>query len=109
MLITVTGVVLFGITVWVSRLACAAGMKANLHEERHRMTTTLIRNAAAIMTGGGANEPARAAGPDIRIEGTRIQAVGALAAMPGEAIVDATDCVVYPAWSTLIIICFRRC
>jgi cytosine/adenosine deaminase-related metal-dependent hydrolase len=72
-------------------------MKAN-YEERHRMTTTLIRNAAAIMTGGGANEPARAVGPDIRIEGTRIRAVGALTPMPGEAIVDATDCVVYPAW-----------
>ncbi|VXC95579.1 Isoxanthopterin deaminase [Burkholderia sp. 8Y] len=62
------------------------------------MTTTLIRNAAAIMTGGASHEATRVTGPDIRIEGARIQAIGALAPVPGEAVIDATDCVVYPAW-----------
>lgn len=60
----------------------------------------LIRNAAAIMSGGkgSADQPARLAGPDIRIEGETIEAIGALTPREGETIVDATDCVVYPAW-----------
>jgi len=63
-------------------------------------TTTLIRNAAAIMTGGDprAGEATRAAGPDLRIRGDSIEAIGALAPRPGETTVDATDCVIYPAW-----------
>ncbi len=56
----------------------------------------LIRNPLAIMT-GLAGDAARARG-DLRIEGSRITAIGALAPLPGEAIVDATDCVVYPGW-----------
>lgn len=56
----------------------------------------LIRNPLAIMT-GLAGDAARAHG-DLRIEGTRITAIGALTALPGEAVVDATDCVVYPGW-----------
>jgi 8-oxoguanine deaminase len=62
--------------------------------------TTLIRNAAAIMTGADSRSGAatRIAGPDIRIAGAMIEAIGALAPLPGETIVDATDCVVYPAW-----------
>ncbi|KQR73697.1 amidohydrolase [Burkholderia sp. Leaf177] len=60
----------------------------------------LIRNAAAIMTGGvgSPDDPSRVAGPDIRMEGEIIQAIGALAPQAGETVVDATDCVVYPAW-----------
>jgi 8-oxoguanine deaminase len=60
----------------------------------------LIRNAAAIMSGGAGspNDPSRLAGPDIRIEGETIQAVGALTPQAGETVIDATDCVVYPAW-----------
>jgi 8-oxoguanine deaminase len=63
-------------------------------------SSTLIRNAAAILTGARADglDPVRAAGPDIRITGGTIEAIGTLDALPGEAIVDATDCVVYPAW-----------
>ncbi|MBK5957786.1 amidohydrolase [Rhodoplanes elegans] len=57
----------------------------------------LIRNATAIMT-GGAGSAARAAGPDIRLRGSRIAAIGALAPEPGERVLDATDCVVYPGW-----------
>ena len=61
------------------------------------MPSLLIRNAAAILTGlPGA--PARHAGPDIRIRGRRIEAMGALTPEPGEAQIDATDCVIYPAW-----------
>ncbi|MCC8394657.1 amidohydrolase family protein [Paraburkholderia sp. MMS20-SJTR3] len=63
-------------------------------------TSTLIRNAAAIMTGGrGSNDdPARVNGPDIRVVGDTIDAIGTLTPRPGETIVDATDCVIYPAW-----------
>jgi 8-oxoguanine deaminase len=62
--------------------------------------STLIRNAAAIMTGGRgtADDPSRVPGPDIRIVGDTIDEIGALAPRPGETIVDATDCVIYPAW-----------
>lgn len=62
--------------------------------------STLIRNAAAIMTGdrGTADDPSRVPGPDIRIVGDTIDEIGALAPRPGETIVDATDCVIYPAW-----------
>ncbi len=57
----------------------------------------LIRNATAMLTGlPGAQ--ARHAGPDIRVSGSRIEAIGQLAPLPGEPQIDATDCVVYPAW-----------
>jgi cytosine/adenosine deaminase-related metal-dependent hydrolase len=58
----------------------------------------LVRNATAIMTGlPGAR--ARAVGSDLRIDAAgRIAAVGTLAPQPGEKVVDATDCVVYPGW-----------
>ena len=59
--------------------------------------STLIRNAAAILTGlDGAQ--ARHAGPDIRVEDGRISAMGALAPLPGEEQIDAGGCVIYPAW-----------
>ncbi|NSL53810.1 amidohydrolase family protein [Uliginosibacterium aquaticum] len=61
------------------------------------MTSLLIKNAAAIMT-GLAGAAARHAGPDIRISAGRIAALGALTPQPGEQILDATDCVIYPAW-----------
>ena len=61
------------------------------------MTDVLIRNAAAILTGlKGPN--ARAQGPDLRVRGGRIAAIGSLAPEPGERQVDASGCVVYPAW-----------
>jgi cytosine/adenosine deaminase-related metal-dependent hydrolase len=59
--------------------------------------TILIRNASAILTGvHGPGE--RHAGPDIRIADGVIAAMGELSAHPGERIIDARDCVVYPAW-----------
>jgi 8-oxoguanine deaminase len=61
------------------------------------MNDLLIRNAAAILT-GERGPAARAAGPDIRVRGGTIEAIGALDPEPGEATLDATDCVVYPAW-----------
>lgn len=57
----------------------------------------LLRNAAAIMT-GLPGQAARHPGPDLRIEGRQILAIGQLTPLPGEEIVDATDCVIYPAW-----------
>ena len=57
----------------------------------------LLRNAAGVLTGleGAA---ARATGPDIRIRAGRIEAMGRLTPVHGEEQLDATDCVVYPAW-----------
>jgi len=61
------------------------------------MPDFLIRNASAILT-GLPGDAARHAGPDIRVFDGRIAALGRLSPRPGEAQVDATDCVVYPAW-----------
>ena len=60
----------------------------------------LIRNPRAIMTGlpGDAMRHDPAAGTDIRIRDGRIDAIGRLVPAPGEAVIDATDCVVYPGW-----------
>jgi 8-oxoguanine deaminase len=61
------------------------------------MTDLLIRNATAILT-GLQGDAARAAGPDLRVRAGRIAAIGALAPEPGERQIDATGCVIYPAW-----------
>ena len=61
------------------------------------MSQLLIRGAAAILT-GERGAAARALGPDIRVRDGRIDAIGALAPEPGERMLDARDCVVYPAW-----------
>ncbi|WP_134706203.1 amidohydrolase family protein [Rahnella sp. CJA17(1/100)] len=57
----------------------------------------LIKNAHAILT-GLPGEAARHAGPDIRVRDGVIEAIGSLTALPGERLMDARDCVVYPAW-----------
>lgn len=59
--------------------------------------TLLLRNATAILT-GLPGDAARHAGPDIRIAGGRIKALGSLAPQPGERQIDASNCVIYPAW-----------
>ena len=59
--------------------------------------STLLRNATGMITGLQGAE-ARAAGPDLRIEGSRIAAIGALPPLLGERVIDATDCVIYPGW-----------
>ena len=61
------------------------------------LSSTLISNANSILT-GRADDGGRAAGPDIRIIDGRIQAIGKLTPLPFERIVDASGCVVYPAW-----------
>ncbi|MBF7957981.1 amidohydrolase family protein [Rahnella victoriana] len=57
----------------------------------------LIKNAHAILTGLPGDE-ARHAGPDIRVRHGVIEAMGTLTALPDERLIDARDCVVYPAW-----------
>ncbi|MCA7086020.1 amidohydrolase family protein [Cupriavidus sp. DB3] len=58
----------------------------------------LIRGAAAVMT-GQAGPAARAGAADIRIRDGRIAEIAAgLAPLPGERVLDATGCVVYPGW-----------
>lgn len=61
------------------------------------MTDFLIRNATAILT-GLQGEAARAQGPDLRVRAGRIAGIGALTPEPGERQIDASGCVLYPAW-----------
>jgi cytosine/adenosine deaminase-related metal-dependent hydrolase len=56
----------------------------------------LIRGSAAIMT--GLSEAPRAVGPDIRIRGSTITAIGTFDPEPGERVIDANGCVIYPGW-----------
>jgi cytosine/adenosine deaminase-related metal-dependent hydrolase len=59
----------------------------------------LIRGAQALLTGlSGADARARANATDLRIRDGHIAAIGSLAAEPGEAVLDASGCVIYPAW-----------
>jgi 8-oxoguanine deaminase len=57
----------------------------------------LITGTDAIMT-GLSGLAAREAGPDIRIVDGVIAAIGKLAPLPGEQILDGRGCVAYPAW-----------
>ena len=61
------------------------------------MSSTLVRNATAILTGlqGAA---ARAQGTDLRIRDGKVAAIGTLAPEPGERQIDASGCAIYPAW-----------
>lgn len=61
------------------------------------MTSFLLTNATAIMTGlTGAQ--ARVSGPDIRVVDGQITEIGSLKPNSGEQVHDATDCVIYPGW-----------
>ncbi|WP_315709416.1 amidohydrolase family protein [Brenneria uluponensis] len=57
----------------------------------------LIKNAHAILT-GLPGEAGRHTGPDIRVVDGVIDAIGVLTPLPEEPLIDARDCVVYPAW-----------
>ena len=46
----------------------------------------------------GLSDAPRAAGPDIRIRGSAITAIGRLDPELGEAVIDARGCIVYPGW-----------
>ncbi|MCU0967960.1 MAG: amidohydrolase family protein [Rubrivivax sp.] len=58
----------------------------------------LVRGAAALWTGRPGAAMRAAGGTDLRIEGGTVAAVGRLAPRPGEPVLDATGCVVYPGW-----------
>src|SRR5271167_703978 len=58
------------------------------------MTSTLIRGAEGICA-GRPGDAMRARGA-IRIADGRIAAIGELSAEPGERIIDASGCVIYP-------------
>ena len=58
------------------------------------MTSTLVQGAAGIFT-GLPGEAMRATGA-IRIVDGRIAAVGSLEREPGEQVIDASGCVIYP-------------
>lgn len=60
-------------------------------------SSLLIRGAAAIMT-GGQGALARAQGHDIRIKNGIIREIGDLFPETDEKVLDASECVVYPAW-----------
>ena len=58
----------------------------------------LLRNAHAVLT-GMAGDAARTTDGDIRVQGGVIAEMGrGLQSRPGERVLDATDCVVYPGW-----------
>ena len=58
----------------------------------------LIRGAAEVLTGLAGPEMRLAGGRDIRVRGGVISAIGTLTAEPGETVIDASGCVVYPGW-----------
>ena len=60
-------------------------------------TQYLIKNAYAILT-GLSGDAARSSATDIRIRDGKISALGQLSPEPEDTIVDAKDCVIYPAW-----------
>ena len=60
-------------------------------------TQYLIKNAYAILT-GLSGDAARSSATDIRIRDGKISALGKLSPEPEDIIVDAKDCVLYPAW-----------
>lgn len=57
----------------------------------------LIRGAAAILT-GAAGDAARSHAADVRVERGVITEMGTLPPLPGEEVVDARGCVLYPGW-----------
>ena len=57
----------------------------------------LVRGAHAVMTGLKADR-ARAGAVDIRIRDGRVSELGRLDPLPGERVLDASGCVVYPGW-----------
>ena len=62
--------------------------------------TLLVKNAAHLLTGEAGQGMRRdaALGNDIRVRGGVIEAIGRLDAQPGERVIDASGCVIYPGW-----------
>ena len=62
------------------------------------MTDLLIRGADALWTGLPGAAMRSTAGTDLRVRAGVIHAIGTLTSEPGERVVDARGCVVYPGW-----------
>lgn len=63
-----------------------------------QLQNILIKNPVAVMTGLRGTH-ALAGAVDIRVVNGRIAEMAAdLAAQPGERVIDARNCVVYPGW-----------
>lgn len=62
------------------------------------MTDLLIRGAAHLLTGRRGDAARAQGGCDVRVRGGRIAAIGTLVPEPGERVLDATGCVIYPGW-----------
>ncbi len=61
------------------------------------MTDVLVRGASHLMT-GLAGSAMRSAGADVRVRSGVINAIGTLSPHPGERVIDAHGCVIYPGW-----------
>ena len=62
------------------------------------MTDLLIRGASHLLTGLPGAAMRSSTGADVRVRGALIEAIGALTPLPGERVIDASGCVIYPGW-----------
>jgi len=62
------------------------------------MNDLLVRGAAHLWTGLRGAAMRHVGGTDIRVRNGVIAAIGTLTPEPGERVVDAAGCVVYPGW-----------
>ncbi len=62
------------------------------------MSNLLIRGADALWTGLAGDAMRAGAGTDVRVRNGLIFATGSLRPEPGERIIEASGCVVYPGW-----------
>ena len=58
----------------------------------------LVRGAAHLWTGLPGAAMRAAGGTDVRVQGGVITAIGTLQPEPGERVIDAAGCVIYPGW-----------
>jgi len=58
----------------------------------------LVRGAAHLLTGLAGDAARARGGCDVRVRDGLIAAIGALEAQPGERVIDASGCVIYPGW-----------
>ena len=62
------------------------------------MSDLLVRGAAHLWTGLRGEAMRHVGGTDLRVRGGVISAIGTLVPEPGERVIDAAGCVVYPGW-----------